>query len=248
MLELAAWRPRSTTCLPCRGRTSGCRPAPTHDRLTPLQRRAMVGAIVAAHVAAVWALLQVREVRDAVADVAPIFVSLVAPATPPKIAPPPPPPPDAARAPTDRARAAHDHRRAEPGAGTVRRAAAARARAARARAGRRRGAGRAGRTAAARARAAAQSLGLLGPVPGAAPGRIPAPLEATRRDRRGHAAHLHRRGGSRSRGPGQSHIGSPRLDDAAMAAVQKARFKPPSENGQAVSGYAQVPVDFQLER
>ena len=42
--------------------------------------------------------------------------------------------------------------------------------------------------------------------------------------------------------------GHPRLDDAAMAAVQKARFKPPSENGQAVSGYAQVPVDFQLER
>ena len=42
--------------------------------------------------------------------------------------------------------------------------------------------------------------------------------------------------------------GHPRLDDAAMAAVQKARFKPPSENGQAVSGYAQVPVDFQLEK
>jgi len=42
--------------------------------------------------------------------------------------------------------------------------------------------------------------------------------------------------------------GHPRLDDAAMAAVQKARFKPPSENGRAVSGYAQVPVDFQLER
>jgi protein TonB len=42
--------------------------------------------------------------------------------------------------------------------------------------------------------------------------------------------------------------GHPRLDDAAMAAVQKARFKPPSENGQAASGYAQVPVDFQLEK
>ena len=37
-----------------------------------------------------------------------------------------------------------------------------------------------------------------------------------------------------------SHSGHPRLDDAALAAVQKARFKPPSENGQAVSGYAQV--------
>src|SRR6187551_1357078 len=65
----------------------------SYDRLTPLQRRAMVGAIVAAHLAAFWALLQVREVRDAVADVAPIFVSLVAPVAPPKITPPPPPPP-----------------------------------------------------------------------------------------------------------------------------------------------------------
>ena len=42
--------------------------------------------------------------------------------------------------------------------------------------------------------------------------------------------------------------GHPRLDDAALAAVQKARFRPPSENGQAMSGYAQVPVDFQLEK
>src|SRR6187402_3376650 len=75
------------------GRTFRLPEGATYDRLTPLQRRAMVGAIVAAHVAAIWALLQVREVRDAVADVAPIFVSLVAPATPPRITPPPPPPP-----------------------------------------------------------------------------------------------------------------------------------------------------------
>ena len=63
-----------------------------YDRLTPLQRRALVGAIVAAHLAVVWALLQVREVREAVADVAPIFISLAAPETLPRITPPPPPP------------------------------------------------------------------------------------------------------------------------------------------------------------
>lgn len=63
-----------------------------HDGLTTGQRRAMVGAIAGAHVLAVWGLLQVREVREAVAEVAPLFVSLVAPETPKPIEPPPPPP------------------------------------------------------------------------------------------------------------------------------------------------------------
>ena len=75
------------------GRNFRLRPGVDYDRLTPLQRRVMVGAIVVAHVAGLWAVLQVRAVRDAVADVAPIFVNLVAPEAPPKIAPPPPPPP-----------------------------------------------------------------------------------------------------------------------------------------------------------
>ena len=59
-------------------RPAGSSPPP-HDGLAPAQRRAMVGAIVAVHVAAAWGLLQVREVREAVFDVAPIFVSLVRP-------------------------------------------------------------------------------------------------------------------------------------------------------------------------
>jgi len=65
-----------------------------HDGLTPTQRHLMVGAILAAHVAGLWALLQIREVRERVADVAPMFVSLIAPEPPkPVILPPPPPPP-----------------------------------------------------------------------------------------------------------------------------------------------------------
>jgi len=79
------------------GQTFRLPTAATYDRLTPWQRRAMVGAIVAVHVAAFWALLQVREVREAVAEVAPVFVSLVTAATPPKVTPPPPPPPPPAR-------------------------------------------------------------------------------------------------------------------------------------------------------
>ena len=42
--------------------------------------------------------------------------------------------------------------------------------------------------------------------------------------------------------------GHARLDEAAIAAVQKARFKPPSDMGQAVEGWALIPIDFDLEK
>ena len=42
--------------------------------------------------------------------------------------------------------------------------------------------------------------------------------------------------------------GHPRLDEAATAAVQKARFKPYTENGRAVAGWAFIPIDFELEK
>ena len=177
-----------------------------YDRLTPLQRRAMVGAIAAAHVAALWALLQIREVREAVADAAPIFVSLVAPPTPPEVTPPPPPPP-----PTPPVR--------RPIAPEPRLIAAA-------------------PSPAPKSFVVAPPPEPTPPEPApvvaAAPVAPPAPpppprnLSASavqyleplqveyprlskraRRDGRGHAARLHRRGGSRSRCPGQSHIGSP---------------------------------------
>ena len=42
--------------------------------------------------------------------------------------------------------------------------------------------------------------------------------------------------------------GHPRLDEAALSAIQKARFKPYVENGQAVAGWAFIPLEFELEK
>ncbi len=41
--------------------------------------------------------------------------------------------------------------------------------------------------------------------------------------------------------------GHARLDDAALAAVRGARFKPATENGQALAGHALIPLTFDLE-
>lgn len=41
--------------------------------------------------------------------------------------------------------------------------------------------------------------------------------------------------------------GFARLDEAALLAVQKARFKPYTENGQPTAGWALIPLDFELE-
>ena len=41
--------------------------------------------------------------------------------------------------------------------------------------------------------------------------------------------------------------GFPRLDEAGIAAVEKARFKPYTENGRATAGWALIPLDFDLE-
>ena len=211
-----------------------------YDRLTPLQRRAMIGAIVAAHVAAIWALLQIREVRDAVADVAPIFVSLVAPATPPKITPPLPPPstPPVRRplapeprlitaAPTPAPApfvASPPPEAVPPEPAPVAVAPPP--------------------VAAPPRNLSASSVQYLEPL------RVEYPRLSKRLGETGVVmlrVFIDEAGRVRDAEVIRT-SGHPRLDDAAMAAVQKARFKPPSENGQAVSGYAQVPVDFQLER
>jgi protein TonB len=66
------------------------------DGLTKGQLRAVIAAIAAIHVGGGWALLQIPAVRQAVTEAAPIFVSLVPPPPapePPKPETPPPPPP-----------------------------------------------------------------------------------------------------------------------------------------------------------
>jgi len=58
------------------------------------QQRLMVLGVAIAHVAGVWGLMQVKEVRDLVAQAAPMVINIVQPERPPeppKPAPPPPP-------------------------------------------------------------------------------------------------------------------------------------------------------------
>jgi protein TonB len=41
--------------------------------------------------------------------------------------------------------------------------------------------------------------------------------------------------------------GFARLDEAALAAVRKARFKPYTENGLPTEGWTTIPINFELE-
>ncbi len=59
--------------------------------LSRTQTRLMVATMTALHLGAGWALLQVPAVRQAVLDVAPVMVELLAPPTPQPETPPPPP-------------------------------------------------------------------------------------------------------------------------------------------------------------
>lgn len=42
--------------------------------------------------------------------------------------------------------------------------------------------------------------------------------------------------------------GFTRLDEAAVASVQRARFRPPTENGLPISGWARIEIPFELEK
>lgn len=66
--------------------------ASTAEPLPPWAGRALVGVVAAAHLGGAWALLQLQPVRDAVARVAPLVVDFVA-APPPAVPSPPPPSP-----------------------------------------------------------------------------------------------------------------------------------------------------------
>jgi protein TonB len=63
------------------------------DTLSAAQRRGLVVGMLGVHLAAAWALLQLEPVRQAVGEIAPVFVDWVAPPTEVPPAPPPPPPP-----------------------------------------------------------------------------------------------------------------------------------------------------------
>jgi protein TonB len=61
------------------------------DVLSAGQRRALVAGMLGAHIAGAWALLQLAPVRQAVGEVAPVFVDWLA--LPTEVPPAPPPPP-----------------------------------------------------------------------------------------------------------------------------------------------------------
>jgi protein TonB len=205
------------------------------DGLSAAPRRAMVGAILAAHVAVVYGLLQVRELREAAHEVAPMFVDLIAPPAPPVLPAPPPTPrpiqkkplpsPVIASAPSP-APAPFVVPAPPPLPEPVQAPPAP-------------------------------------PAPAPAPKIIPASAVQYLEPPAPEYPRLSRRNAESGRVmlrvfidtagmprnvQVSSSSGFARLDDAALAAVQKARFKPYSENGQPTAGWTYVPINFELEK
>ena len=219
------------------------------DDLSPLQRRTMVGGILALHGVALWGLLQVDAVRAAVLEAAPIFIDVLAQPEPPKPEPPKPPPPQipkptpvAPPPPVIAAPAA-----AQPAPFTV-------------------------PPAPPEPPAPTPVQTVSTPAPPAPPPPVapPAPklipasavqflelpvVDYPRQSRRNNEAgvtlvraYIDTRGGAPRSVSVERSSGFSRLDLAAVAAVQRARFKPYTENGQPVEGWALIPIDFELEK
>lgn len=225
------------------------RPAPARDGLSPSQRRAVVVAIAAAHVAGVWAVLQVPAVRESLAEAAPLFVNLLAPPAPPAAAPAPRPPvmqplprrptrelitAAPAPAPESPAFVAPAPEPPPPLPAVVAEAAVA------------------------PPAPPAHALPALPP-----PAQIPAsevqylvrpapeyPRLSVRLGEEGRVlvrVYIDEAGLPRMVQVVES-SGHARLDEAAVLAVQKARFKPYTRNGVATAGWARIPIPFELER
>jgi protein TonB len=220
------------------------RPAPRGDRLTRGQLWGVIGAILALHLALGWGLLQVDAVRSAVLEAVPMFVNIVAPETPPKPEPPPPPPPPPPPRPIPLKPppqtpiiAAETTTPPEPSAfvaeppppeppppvqAPVEPVAAAPAK-------------------------------IIPPssIEYAEQPRLPNyPRQSVRLKETGTVTvriFIDQSGALRDVTLGKS-SGFPRLDDSALAVVRTYRFKPPTENGKPISGYAFIPVIFDLEK
>lgn len=225
-----------------------CRaPARRADGLGPGARRAVVLGIAALHGVGVYAVLQVPAVRQALADAAPMFVSLVAPEQPVPPAPPPPPPAPLALP-----------KKTTPIAPLITAAPAP--------------APAAFTAPAPEPEPAPPVVAVAVPAPPAPPAQpAPAPPpknipasaiqyleppapEYPRLSRRlGEAGlvvvrvYVDEAGLPRSVQLAQS-SGFARLDEAALAGVQRARFKPYTENGVPTAGWARIPIPFELER
>lgn len=219
------------------------------DALSPNQRRAMVAAIVAAHAAGVYGLMQLGAVREAVREAAPMFVDLIAPPAPAPVPPVPlPPPPVPVPVP----------KKAPPPAPVIAAAPSP--------------APAAFVVAAPPPEPPVEAV----PAPAVAVAAVPAPpaspppakiIPASAVEYLEPPALVYPRLSLRQRESGRVVVrvyidaaglprsvqiatssGFARLDDAAVAAVQKARFKPYTENGQPTAGWAAIPLDFDLEK
>jgi protein TonB len=217
------------------------------DSLSPNQRRLMVIAILAAHVAGVYGLMQLGAVREAMREAAPMFVDLIAPPAPPTPpAPPPPPQPQpilkkppppapviaAAPSPAPATFVVPPPPPPEP-------------------------------VEAVPTPPVAVVAPPAPPAPPPPPKIIPASavqyleppvLEYPRLSRRNNESgrvivrvYIDTAGLPHNVQVSSS-SGHPRLDDAGVAAVQKARFKPYTENGQPTAGWALIPLNFELEK
>ncbi|MEP7303064.1 MAG: energy transducer TonB [Caldimonas sp.] len=214
------------------------------DGLTPAQRHVVLGAILTAHVAAAWGLLQIREVREAVAEAARLIARLIAPAEPlrpvPVVPPPLPqavpkrPPPVVIAAAPSPAPASFSVPTPPPEIAPP---------------------------------PVELPTAVAAPAPPAppppAPKIIPASavqylepivIEYPRVSKRlGESGRVLIRlfideaGLARTLQINRS-SGHARLDDAALAAVRKARFKPYTENGQPLGVWTFIPVEYELEK
>ena len=226
--------------------------AATDDaELSPAQHRLVVLGILAVHGIAIWALLQVDAVRQAVQQVAPIFVSLVAPAEPPpapkplppparplpKLQPLPKPAPLIAAPPTPTP---------QPESFSVPAAAATPV--------------PPSVSVAPTMTAEPEAAALPPPAPRQLPDsavqflQLPEVLYPRLSQRQGETglvvvrAYIGTGGGAPHSVQIEKSSGHARLDQAALSAVHKARFKPYAEKGQPVEGWALVPIRFELEK
>ncbi len=218
----------------------------SRDGLTKGQLRAVVAAIALLHVGGGWGLLQVPAVRDAVVDAAPIFVSFIAAPAPPKPEPLPPPPPKPVPLPKRPPRPAPlvtaapspapaPFVAAPPPPEPVTEAPAP----------------------------PPADPAPAPPAPAPAPKVIPAsavqyltapelnyPAMSQRMGETGKVMVRVYISQSGEASEVQVHKGSgfKRLDEEAVRAVRKARFKPYTENGLPTAGWAFIPLSFDLEK
>jgi periplasmic protein TonB len=221
--------------------------ADAQTEVSPGQRRAVIVAIAALHGLAGWAALQVPAVRQALQEAAPMFVDLIAPPAPKPPEPPPPeppkptpktPPPPAplvtappSPAPAPFVAPPPPEVPAPPAPPVV--------------------------------VVEAPPAPPAPPPPPAPPREIPAsaieylvspPIDYPRLSKRLNEAgttivrvFIDEAGVPRMVQVASS-SGFARLDEAAVAGLQRFRFKPMTENGKPLSGWARIPIPFELEK